>query len=240
MSRAQAAIDAYHRVLLADPASARVQAERLREAFAREGVLYRGEPMASLLRPQLVSRAEWEALRSLGGRLLELAARVARQAFDGDVSRLGDFLGTPVAEAALVARTLPRTRRVAERRTRRGAREVDLVPFMLEAREGLVHKPAHAWGGRAVVLGAETSPAEWETAVREALESPWVVQERVAIPEEPFPVFTDQGLALHPRKVSTSPFYVAGEEAGAVGRVSGSPVINVAAGGGSVPTFVVD
>ncbi len=40
-------------------------------------------------------------------------------------------------------------------------------------------------------------------------------------------------------KVNANPFYVAGEEAGAVTRASRSSVINVSAGGGSVPTFVV-
>ena len=46
-------------------------------------------------------------------------------------------------------------------------------------------------------------------------------------------------LAFVPLKVNAHPFYVAGEEVGAVTRASRSPVINVSAGGGSVPTFVV-
>jgi hypothetical protein len=40
-------------------------------------------------------------------------------------------------------------------------------------------------------------------------------------------------------KVNANPFYVAGEPVGAVTRASRSPVINVSAGGGSVPTFVI-
>ena len=40
-------------------------------------------------------------------------------------------------------------------------------------------------------------------------------------------------------KVNVNPFYVAGGEAGAVTRASRRTVINVSAGGGSVPTFVV-
>ena len=41
-------------------------------------------------------------------------------------------------------------------------------------------KPAHAYGGRSVFLGSETSPDEWEGAVQAALGAPWVVQERVS------------------------------------------------------------
>jgi len=143
-------------------------------------------------------------------------------------------------ERALVSRVLPWTRRVAERRTMRGGREVDLVPHIIEAREELVLKPAHSYGGRSVLLGSETEASEWEAAVLAALEAPWVVQERVAIPEETFPVVEAGRLAFVSLKVNANPFYVAGHEAGAVTRASRSSIINVAAGGGSVPTFVID
>ena len=143
-------------------------------------------------------------------------------------------------ERALLTRVLPWTRRVAERRTLKDGREVDLVPFILANREELVLKPAHDHGGRSVFLGSETPAGEWEAAVRAALDAPWVVQERVRIPEEPFPVLDESGeLAFVSLKVNANPFYVAGEEAGAVTRASRSSVINVSAGGGSVPTFVV-
>jgi len=143
-------------------------------------------------------------------------------------------------ERALFARVLPWTRRVAERRTRRDGEELDLVPWTIAQREKLVLKPAHEYGGRSVLLGSETAPGDWEAAVVSALESPWVVQERVAIPEEPFPVFdADGGLRLVPLKVNVNPFYAAGEPVGAVTRASRSSVINVSAGGGSVPTFVI-
>ncbi len=438
----------YHRLVEADPAAAREQAGGLRDAFVRHGVTFDGEPMPSFLRPHFVARGDWDELRSQGRRVMEIAARVARHVFDGDVGRLCDFLGTPAAEArwvaldpgppdvvlsrldafvtpegprfieinsdapagfgysdrmarlfeelpvfrefartapvsylpsdeglvravagqwrpsggagaprvaivdwaevktrpdqeilraafaargfdclladpreiaiasgrlraggapvdlvyrravlselveheeevgafleayrrrlcpfvnsfrcrlsedkaffailtdetfahlmndaerALVARALPWTRRVAERRTLKNGQEVDLVPFIVRERETLVLKPAHAYGGRSVFLGSETEPADWERAVRTALEAPWVVQERVTIPEEPFPVLDEESgeLAFVPLKVNANPFYVAGESVGAVTRASRSSVINVSAGGGSVPTFVV-
>jgi hypothetical protein len=77
-------------------------------------------------------------------------------------------------------------------------------------------------------------------AIEAAAKTPgWIVQERVEIPEEEFPLIgADGGLRFAMLKVNTNPFYVGGASAGAVSRVSADAVINVSAGGGSVPTFV--
>ncbi len=142
-------------------------------------------------------------------------------------------------ERELVGRVVPWTRRVEERRTRKNGTEIDLVPYVLDHRHSLVLKPSHEYGGRSVILGSETGPAEWDAAVRVALAAAWVVQERVPIPEELFPVFEGSQLQFIPLKVNVNPFHVAGEDAGAVARASVGPIVNVAAGGGSVPTFVI-
>ncbi|HUG53700.1 MAG TPA: hypothetical protein VMR21_08865 [Vicinamibacteria bacterium] len=142
-------------------------------------------------------------------------------------------------EAEMVRRVVPWTRRVAERRTVHGGREVDLVPYVVEHRASLVLKPAHGYGGRSVLVGDETSPEAWSAAVQAGLREPWVVQERVAIPEEVFPVLEGGEVVFASLKVNTNPFYAGGAEVGAVARASRSSVINVSAGGGSVPTFVV-
>ena len=142
-------------------------------------------------------------------------------------------------ERALAARCVPWTRRVAERRTMRDGREVDLVPHVVECREELVLKPAHGYGGQSVFIGSETPPGDWEAAVQAACREPWVVQERVTIPEEPFPRVESGSLAFESFKLNANPFYVGGAEVGAIARASRSSVINVSAGGGSVPSFVV-
>ena len=437
----------YHGALIADPRAAAEQWERLQDAFRQGGITFDGQPMPTFMRPQFVHRRDWNRLRDAGTRLLELAARVARRAFDGDVVRLCAFLGTPAAEVpwvsvdpgepdvvwsrldafltpegprfieinsdapagfgysdamaavfqelpvfqsfarkrpvryepsgpalvdavvafgrgrsatvrpriaivdwadvrtradqeilkgvfegrgfqcaledprelsfregrllapsgpidlvyrravlselvqradevrafvdayesglvpfvntfrcrlsedkaffavlsdeafaglltneerTLVDRLVPWTRKMAERHTRRAGREVDLVPHVLENRAGLVLKPAHGYGGNQVFVGDETEPSAWETAVMSALGAPWVVQERVSIPEESFPVFEQGTMAFASLKVNTNPFYVRGARSGAVTRCSRSSVINVSAGGGSIPTFVIE
>src|SRR5262249_42614835 len=90
------------------------------------------------------------------------------------------------------------------------------------------------------LVGDETTDAAWAQAVEAALREPWVVQERVVIPEEVFPVLDGGRLEMVPLKVNVNPFYVAGADVGAVTRASRSSVIHLSAGGGSVPTFVVD
>ena len=446
VSGAGEAVADYNRRVARDPATAKEQAAWLHEAFREAGITFAGEPMRSFLRPHLVDRAAWNALRDEGRALLELAARAARRVFDGDVGRLCAHLGIPAAQArwmardpgepdvvlsrldafltpegprfieinsdapagfgygdrmaevfrrlpifrefaaahdvayvpsapplvqailaqwrrkggpaapviaivdwadvktrpdqeilraslqaagarclladpremtvrdgrlraqagavdvvyrrallselveredevepflsayrdgravfvnsfrcglsedkaffgiltdeafaglmteeerGLVARTVPWTRRVEERRTLKDGREVDLVPYVLEHAAELVLKPAHGFGGQSVLVGVEAPADAWRSAVDEALTSPWVVQERVRIPREEFPVCEDGRLAFEPLGVNANPFYAAGAEAGAVARASRSAVINVSAGGGSVPTFVV-
>lgn len=439
------AIEDYHLLLAGDPGSALEQAEALPETFSRSGITFGGAPMATFLRPHFVGASAWVEVRDASRRLLEIAERVARQAFDGDARRLCAYLGTPEGEVpwathdpgppdlvlsrvdgflaprgprfievnsdapagfgygdrmaevfrgfrvfqefsrahdvryvasvpalvdavravarrrgvgaprtavidwadvktradqeillaalraaglrsslvdprdlvvsggrlvgpdgpidlvyrrlvlseavarsdelgaffrayreglavfvnsfrcrlsedkaflallsdeafdfvtpderAFLDRYVPWTRKVEERHTLRLGREIDLLAFALDERAELVLKPAHEYGGRSVLVGAETESSVWEAAVLDARGEPWVLQERVTIPTEPFPVLAEGRLTFEDRKVNVNPFYVAGAGAGAVTRVSTSSVINVSAGGGSVPTFVVE
>ena len=435
----------YNRLVAVDGAAAVEQAAQLEDAFTASGITFDGRPMRTFLRPHFVSGAAWRRLRDDGRRLLELAARVARRAFDGDAGRLCAFLGTPEAEArwvrldpglpdvvlsrldaflgpagprfievnsdapagfgygdrmaelftrlpvfrafartrsvsyrasipglveavlravpagvtssptvaiadwaevktradqqilqeafvargarcvladpramelgggrlraggepvdivyrravlselvereddvrdffsayadgravfvnslrcrlsedkaflalltdeafaalltaeesALVARTVPWTRKLEERRTTKDGQSVELLRFVRDHRASLVLKPAHGYGGRDVLVGDETTPADWDEAIRAGTGKPWVVQERVAIPEETFPTCEGGALRFETLKINANPFYVAGGEAGAVTRASRQAVINVSAGGGSVPMFVV-
>jgi uncharacterized circularly permuted ATP-grasp superfamily protein len=143
-------------------------------------------------------------------------------------------------ERRLVSSVIPWTRKVENRWTEKDGRRIDLIPFVLAKRATLVLKPAHGYGGQAVLLGDETEAQAWEEAVSAGIGKPWVVQERVPIPEEPFPICEGGRLSVEPFKVNANPFYVAGAEVGAVARASRSSVINVSAGGGSVPTFILD
>jgi len=227
--------------LLADPRRMEVAQGRLLAEGRAVDVVYRRAVLSELVEREDQVRPFLQAYRdglavfvnSLRCRLSEDKAFFAILTDEAYASLLD------AEEAELVRRVVPWTRRVAERRTVRGGREVDLVPHVIEERAGLVLKPAHGYGGRSVLLGDETAPEEWARAVQTALAEPWVVQERVEIPEERFPVLMDGELVVAPLKVNVNPFYVDGADVGAVTRAARTSVINVSAGGGSVPTFVV-
>ncbi|MGQ0540141.1 MAG: hypothetical protein ACT4R6_14455, partial [Gemmatimonadaceae bacterium] len=107
------------------------------------------------------------------------------------------------AESAAIADCIPWTRVVAERRTTYRGRQVDLIPFVHEERERLVLKPSDAYGGEGIVLGWTTDAGTWAAAVAAALGSPHIVQERVAIPSEPYPSWLDGRMEIYDRMLDT-------------------------------------
>jgi hypothetical protein len=137
---------------------------------------------------------------------------------------------------------IPWTRGVEERKTTYGGLPIDLIPFILKYREQFVLKPNDDYGGRGIVLGWQTNTGGWEKSVEEALETPFVVQERVPIPTEPYPSIIDERLQIYNRMLDTAPFIFHGDYVdGCLTRLSTDPLLNVSAGGGStVPTFVVE
>jgi hypothetical protein len=147
-----------------------------------------------------------------------------------------------VEQRRAIEEYIPWTRRVEERRSMFHGRPIDLVPFILERREALVLKPSDDYGGAGIALGWEMDAAGWERALTKALAEPYVVQERITLPSEPFPSVVDGRLHIQDRMLDTAPFIAYGRYAdGCLTRVSTAALLNVTAGGGStVPTFVVE
>ncbi len=145
-------------------------------------------------------------------------------------------------ERAGIAVHVPWTRVMEERRTEHQGEPVDLVPFVLASRERLVLKPNDDYGGAGIVLGWTVDGSAWERAVADSLASPYIVQERVDIPAEPYPSLVDGRAVFAERMMDTAPFVCHGEYAeGCLTRLSTAALLNVTAGGGStVPTFVVE
>src|SRR5262249_37264148 len=102
-------------------------------------------------------------------------------------------------------------------------------------------KPNDEYGGKGIVIGWETSAGEWAAALKEALETPFVVQERVAIAYEDYPAMVDGQLHIGRRVVDSDPLLFGTEVTGCLTRLSTVTLLNVTAGGGStVPMFVID
>ena len=145
------------------------------------------------------------------------------------------------SERAAIAETVPWTRMVREGRTTHEGREIDLVAFMRDParRAELVLKPNDEYGGKGVFLGFESSEAQWDAAIEASLKSPYVVQRKVEIGHQSFPVIA-KGLPTRDLVVDLDPYLFFGEVEGFLTRLSGSSLANVTSGGGQVPAFVVE
>ena len=137
---------------------------------------------------------------------------------------------------------IPWTRRIADRTTVHHEQPVDLLPYIAQRREQFVLKANDEYGGKGIFLGWETSQEEWEATIRRGLEEPFVVQERVELPAEPYPSFLDGAVKIYDRMQDTNPYVFYGDYMdGCLTRLSTQALLNVTAGGGStVPTFLVE
>ena len=145
-------------------------------------------------------------------------------------------------EKEAIAAHIPWTCRVEQRHARYHDQAIDLIPYIVEHRENLVLKPNDEYGGKGIVLGWQTDAAGWEQAILTALSEPYIVQERVAIPSEPYPSLVNGQLELADRMLDTNPFVFYGDYVdGCLSRLSAEALLNVTAGTGSaVATFVVE
>ena len=138
------------------------------------------------------------------------------------------------AERAVVAAHVPWTRLVAE----------PLLDDARRRRESLVLKPNDEYGGKGVILGWEADARAWDDALAAALQDPpgtWIVQERIPVRREVFPMFDASGaVTMRDMLVDLAPYLFRGKMTGYLTRLSATGLANVTSGGGQVPAFVVD
>jgi uncharacterized circularly permuted ATP-grasp superfamily protein len=151
-------------------------------------------------------------------------------------------LFTPEMRAAIEA-TIPWTRLVRDEQVERGGRTTGLLEAARAGREQLVLKPNDEYGGKGVVLGWETSEAEWDRALQAAVtdsHGSWVVQERIPVRREVFPQFDEEGrVTAREMLVDFAPYLFRGRMRGFLTRLSATGLANVTSGGGQVPSFIV-
>jgi glutathionylspermidine synthase len=143
------------------------------------------------------------------------------------------------ADVETIRKTMPWTRILRRGRTTYGDWRFELLSFVTDNRERLVLKPATDYGGRGVMLGIETDQDAWEAAIEEhADRGDFIVQEYVPIPEEMFPTIDDGNVQMRLKRFNINPYCIGGRYVGMMTRISDQAVINVAAGGGILPSVV--
>jgi uncharacterized circularly permuted ATP-grasp superfamily protein len=153
--------------------------------------------------------------------------------------RLQDQFSADEREA--IARHVPWTRLLHAGESTYGGERIDLLDFASKNPEPLLLKPNDEYGGKGIIIGWESSASDWERGLHDALESPFVVQERVEIAYEDYPAMVDGQLQIGRRLVDTDPFLFGDEVQGSLTRLSTVTLLNVTAGGGSTtPVFMID
>lgn len=121
----------------------------------------------------------------------------------------------PVPDRKLIRTFVPWTRVVAPKKTRYKDRDVDLPEFIRRTREQLVLCPNEDSGDQRVFVGADMTQPAWESALRIALRTPYVVQERFGSGRQLFPIFQYGELHMKEAEVSIHPHVFNGKMHGA-------------------------
>ncbi|SRR6266540_1986668 len=148
------------------------------------------------------------------------------------------------SDRAAIQAHVPWTRVVADEETFRDGRRQPLLAMAEANRETLVLKPNDEYGGTGVRLGWEMTAADWTSALNAAFDDPkgsWVVQERIPVRREVFPMFDAVGdVTMRDMLVDFAPYLFRGRMTGYLTRLSSTGLANVTSGGGQVPAFVTD
>ena len=140
-------------------------------------------------------------------------------------------------ERRVFKKHVPWTRMVEEIRTSDPeGREVDLLAWLSRHREEIVLKPNRSYGGEGILIGKETSDAEWSEALDKGAKAPgtWVAQGYRPVPEKDFPVIDEDGVLGSADYFSVLGLFASVQRLAILGRASRKKVVNVAQKGGVV------
>jgi len=161
-----------------------------------------------------VAFVNWELVINARKRLVKILKAVAERAVEvfAGLSRgllasykvVFELLSSPEyrdmfsqEEAAALARHVPWTRVLRERKTDHTGAVVDLLPFVAANRERLVIKPSGGGGGGNIVIGRDISEQAWAQAIQRGVSQNWIVQELAVAQRQRFPVVDPHGRIEH-------------------------------------------
>jgi len=146
-------------------------------------------------------------------------------------------------ELTAIKAHVPWTRKFREETTVNAGEKINLVEWTRGNSDKLVLKPNDDYGGHGIYIGWNASETEWDDAIADALlDGDYLVQERVKTAKEMFPMLTGQNgeWELVEQLVDLDPLLFLGKVGSAFTRLSSNELANVTAGGGMVPTFIID
>ena len=147
------------------------------------------------------------------------------------------------SELAAIRQHVPWTRNFREEKTTYNGGQIDLVEWTHSNQHRLVLKPNDDYGGHGIYIGWSCDASEWDEAIQTALATgDYLVQERVRTAKEQFPMVIGGAgdVIMAEQLVDLDPLLFNGVVGSAFTRLSSSELANVTAGGGMVPTFVIE
>ncbi len=145
----------------------------------------------------------------------------------------------PIAERKAIHDHVPWTRLVSASKTTYQEETIDLLDFIAKNREKLVLKPNDDYSDQHSFFGWELDDAAWERAVKQAMRSPYVVQEKVDPVRAIFPMVTYGNLEFKEMQVDVHPLAYLGKVLSCSSWLS-TGNSGFSSVGGLVPTFILD
>jgi hypothetical protein len=139
----------------------------------------------------------------------------------------------------IIKKHIPWTRKVSDSKTIFHGETVDLLELLRREQSKFVLKPNDDYGGKGISFGWESSQSDWQTAIENALQDSFVVQERVPIEKFTFPTYSES-VEMIELLVDFDPFLFMGKVEGGLVRLSSSSLVNVTQGGGQTALIVLE
>jgi len=146
----------------------------------------------------------------------------------------------PAAERKAIKEFIPWTRMVQAAKTTYRGHTVDLPDFVMKHRTKLVLKPNDNSSDLHSVRGAETDDIGWEKALRQAMRTPYVVQEVAEPSRAVFPLFQYGSLVMKEMVVDVHPHSFAGKVHGCSSWLSVPGSAGFSTLSGLAPTFLLE
>jgi uncharacterized circularly permuted ATP-grasp superfamily protein len=145
----------------------------------------------------------------------------------------------PAAERKAIREHVPWTRLVAATKTTWHDKQIDLLECITQNREKFAVKPNDDYSDLHTYFGWEMDAAEWDRALKQALRSPYVVQERVDPVKSVFPLMTFGQLEFREMQVDIHPHAYLGKVQGCSTWLSNGKA-GFSSASGITPTFILD
>lgn len=145
----------------------------------------------------------------------------------------------PAAERKAIREHVPWTRLVAATKTTYDDRTIDLADFITRNRARLTLKPNDDYNDQHTYLGWEMDDSGWERALKQAMRTPYVVQEKVEAVRSVFPLMSFGTLEFRELQVDVRPHAYMGKVQGCSSWLS-SGTSGFSSAEGLAPTFILE